>query len=68
MREQVSCAYGILENGVGCAWRGGSCLERQEGSLETILDPGCVLEVAVGLLEGRHGVIAPERCFHFRKD
>lgn len=68
MREKVSFAYGIIENGIRCCWGSASCLERQEGSLETVLDPGGVLEVAVCLLEGRHGVIAPERRFHFGKN
>lgn len=61
-------AYGIVENSVRCTWGSASCLERQERSLETILDPGSVLEVSVRLLEGRHGVIASERRFHFRKN
>lgn len=68
MRKNMSFAYGILKNGMGCTWGGASCLEGQEGSLETILDPGSVLEVAVRLLEGRNGVITPERCFHFGKN
>ena len=68
MREKVSCAYGILENSVRSGWGSASCLERQEGSLETILDPGGILQIAVSLLEGRHGVIASERRFHFGKN
>lgn len=55
-------------NLVGRGRREGLELVGEQGSLETVLNPRGVLEVAVRLLEGGDGMVAAKRGLHFWED
>ena len=50
--------------------RRGRSLEfkRQESGLEAVLDPRRVLQIPIGLLERRNGVVAPQGRLHLGED